>query len=123
MDKVCKRQRGVVPKTKIKRSLKMQINLDVVLVNRKGEPLVDGPEPITLRVVLCNALEAVDNNKPSGEEKSKRYKLVKKLWSAPAVIDLSVDDLSMLKNRVADSYPSPLVVGQVWELLDPQFVN
>lgn len=102
----------------------MKIDMSKVLVSFKGEPLVDGPEPILLRDILVNALNAPDNKtNPDGKEKQRRYHLAQKIWGALEPIDLSVDDLSLLKTLVANVYPSPMIVGQVLDILDPQLVN
>lgn len=75
-------------------------------------------EPVILKKVCINALgqgqEGID-----GYEKLKRFKLMMKLDSGGEV-ELSVEEIMLIKTSVDKAYPSPLVVGQAWNMLDPQ---
>jgi hypothetical protein len=54
-----------------------------------------------------------------GTEKQKRWHLATRIWTAEEVIELSVEEVALLKNLVDKAFPSPMVVGQAWDLLDP----
>jgi hypothetical protein len=54
---------------------------------------------------------------PAGDEKVRRYRLARKLFNASKV-ELTPEDVVLLKSLIGQIY-GPLVVGQVWDLLDP----
>ncbi len=54
-----------------------------------------------------------------GNEKVRRYSLALQIHNAKSEIDLSVDDVKLLKDLIADM-GSPLIVGQAWNILDPR---
>jgi hypothetical protein len=75
---------------------------------------------MTLRSVCTNALltQTRDETNLSGEEKVRRYNLALQI-SNEDVVDLPPKDVAMLQELVGKLY-APLVVGQVWEMLDPK---
>lgn len=81
------------------------------------------PPAATVRRVCCDALVAAfdDERNLAGEEKVKRFLLAQKLMAAEEV-DLTSEDVSLLKKLVAKGF-GPLVVGQAWQLLDPASVG
>lgn len=76
--------------------------------------------PATLRGACANALVAQfqDEQNLSGEEKVKRYQLAMKIINEDAV-DLPAADVALIQKLVAKVY-GPLIVGQVWEMLEPK---
>ena len=97
----------------------MQINLLTEIVNLDGTPIPEASgKPMTLRSVFCNALTTQKQGETiSGIDKVGRYNLAIQIFSAEE-IDLGVDDVKLLRDIVADGYV-PLVVGQIWNILDP----
>ena len=86
-------------------------------VDEKGVPV---PQPFTLRELLVNALIAVyQNENPDGMEKMKRLRLARRCFEADKPIAFSVDEIVMLKKLADKCYPSPILYGQVCEILDP----
>ena len=97
----------------------MKINLLTEIVNLDGTviPETDG-KPMTLRSVFCNALITQKQGETlPGIDKVNRYNLATQIFSSEE-INLGVDDVKLLRDLVADGY-IPLVVGQVWNILDP----
>jgi len=95
----------------------MEVNLDKVLVDLAGQPL----EPrITLGDVLLTAATAgiPEDQGASGEKKMKLYRLAQKI-SKDGTSHLTAEEVTMIKSRVNAVYPSPLLYGQVSDLIDP----
>jgi hypothetical protein len=95
----------------------------VVLVGLDGKPLVAEPGlPMTLGDAVSSALVSpFKDESPSGQEKVKRWALALRVHAAKD-IELTADDITMIKNLVAKAF-GPLIVGQVWEILDPASVR
>lgn len=75
-------------------------------------------EPITLRRILVNALMATPPGKQqTGSEKIRQYVLAQDI-STTDELELEAEDIVLLKQLVGELY-GPLVVGQVWGMLDP----
>jgi len=102
----------------------MKIDLNVLLkdfndtvltfVKKQGEPA----ERFSLKQACVNALLANnDEVKVSGTEKFNRYELAKKIKDSKGVVDLTVEELSLLKTLIGDSYTT-LIAGQCWNLLE-----
>jgi len=96
----------------------MRIDFDAPLLDLKGEPLIENGVEVTLGAIASNALLATyrDEQDLTGEEKVKRFRLA---VIARGAQDLSVEQIVLLKKLIAKAY-SPLIVGRVFELLDPQ---
>lgn len=60
------------------------------------------------------------NEEIAGEEKARRSYLAIEIYKAKNEIELEVDDVKLIKDRIGKIYSSALVVGQAWELLDPK---
>jgi hypothetical protein len=52
----------------------------------------------------------------AGEEKQRRYELAQKLFSGE--VEMTIEEVALLKRLIAKAYPSPLVAGQAWHLLE-----
>ena len=73
---------------------------------------------LTLQLATVNALMASDpNDNPSGEEKAKRFTLGMKIHSASEPVDVSAEDVALIKKLIGKVY-TPLVVGRAYELLE-----
>jgi len=99
-----------------------------------GKEVMKKSPPLTLRIVCVNVLlnTGLDQivcpqckfliNKPeklTGEEKAKRFIFATKIYGAVGLMDIEKEDIKLLKNLVAKRYPSPLISGQAWAILDP----
>lgn len=100
----------------MKRDLRQKMfNLEgVELKNEKGTPL-------TLCDVALNALLATfeDERALTGKEKADRYQLALKINKKPAEVDLTAEQMTLLKTLTGKAY-GPLIVGQVYELLEQE---
>jgi len=108
----------------------MKINFAQPLTTIEGTPLMRTTqscptcgraaesEPLTLRSVCTNALltQTQDEANLPGEEKVRRYNLALQI-SNEDVVDISPKDVGLVQELVARWY-TPLVVGQVWGMLD-----
>jgi len=54
----------------------------------------------------------------AGDKKAKRFMLATKIHNGDGLVDISDDDVKLLKDLVAKDYPV-LTVGQAWQILDP----
>ena len=84
---------------------------------RCGGEIKDGEETNHLGRVLCDALLMQRQGEtPTGTEKVERYLLAQRIHGGSAT--LTAEEVVLLKELVGASY-IPLVVGQVWKMLDP----
>lgn len=98
----------------------MKVNLSEILADADG---IARPGGVPLQVFATRAcFEAVNGDeKLSGDEKMKAHALGRKLMAAEDVIDLPVEEVAMLKQRIGNHQAfGPLVVGSAWAILDPQ---
>lgn len=111
----------------------MKRNLNVVLLNLDKspiteamvEPLVEGKEVVrkvtklTLAAVATSALLAnhQDERDLSGTDKVTRYKLAQRINDADREIEMSAEEVTLLKTLIGKAY-APLVVGQAFDLLE-----
>lgn len=110
----------------------MKIDVTQALTRLDGSPLdrlveacetCGQPEktaPVTLRSVCVDALLTLRANEENlaGEEKVRRYKLALRITHED-IVDMIPKDVALIQELVASLY-TPLVVGQVWEMLDPK---
>ncbi len=80
--------------------------------------------PFTMRMACVNVLVLTRldrSTKPkelTGQEKVDRYELAMRIHKSTGLVDLSVEDIVLLKDLVGSTYP-PITVGQAWDILDP----
>ena len=85
-----------------------------------GEILPDMKgEPATVRGVAIEALFAQfkDEENLSGEEKLKRWELASKIKADPDPVDLTVEEVALLKKLIGKAYGA-IIVGQAWKVLE-----
>ena len=75
--------------------------------------------PITLRSVCVNVLMGLgpDERGMGGEEKARRFSLGMKVHKVKEPLELKSEQIVLLKKLIGAAY-APLVVGQVFEMLD-----
>ena len=97
----------------------MLVNVNVQLRTLSGIDMKDDDGQgnavgATVKSVIVNAvLSPVE--KELGIDKVKKYELAKKIYSSDEV-NLDEDEIKLIKERIGECF-SPLVVGQVFELL------
>jgi len=90
-----------------------------------GVPPAEGEEdqrkPLTLRIVVCNALMALDPQaKMEGVEKAKRYELAMRVvgfCAGETGEQFKVEEIALMKKVVGESF-GPIVVGPAFKMLD-----
>lgn len=110
----------------------MKFNLNVVLKNLDGSPVteavVDRMEEgkqvvrkvveVTMAGIATNALLSVPQEQDMPTQvKYNRYKLAQRIAGAEGEVELSAEEVSMLKDLIGKAY-APLVVGQAFDLLE-----
>lgn len=95
----------------------MQIDFRLPLLGLDGEALQADGQPLTLeRVVIIALLQPVD--KMPGEEKYRRYDMMRRIHGAAGPVELTVEQVAYVKQAVGDSVFTALVVGQAWDMLE-----
>lgn len=96
----------------------MKIKLNTQLKTSNGiDTLLDGEgKPMTLREICIHALLSPDN-KDTRQKKWDKYELYKKIRDAAEEVDLVSDNISFLKELIAQ-FHSQLVMGQCFEILE-----
>lgn len=95
----------------------MKKNLDTKITTLKGEEVPVNGEPATVRGIVVDALLAqMPGENPDSKEKVDRYKLAVRLNDGGEQ-DLTPEEIVLIKKLVGKNY-GPLVVGQVFALLD-----
>ena len=76
-------------------------------------------QPFTLKFACYEALGAFfqDEQNLSGEEKFKRGDLYLKIKSSPDPVDLTAEEVALLKKLIAKLY-DPILVSQIWRRLE-----
>ena len=101
----------------------MKRNLNVVLKTLDGQPLKEEHNGTARDVLLSrlavNALLAnyEDEKNLSGDDKVKRFKLAQQINDADGEVEVTAEQVSLLKSLIAKGY-TPLVVGQAYEILE-----
>ena len=77
-------------------------------------------DPLTMKIVCTNSLltPAQEDKNIDGNEKAKRFELAMRIYTEDE-IDLSIDELKLLKDLIGKLY-TPLVVGRAYQILDPK---
>lgn len=101
----------------------MKRNLNVVLKTLDGQPLKEdhngAVRDVQLSRLAVNALlvNYPDEQSLSGEDKVKRFKLAKQINDADGDVEVTAEQVALLKSLIAKGY-TPLVVGQAYEILE-----
>ena len=98
----------------------MKVKITVPITDMDGTAIKSGDKDLTLRETFCNSLmNAPDSQTIDGAEKCKRYDLAVRIHRhSKGEIDLNLEEVTLLKDLVGKTY-FPIVVGQVWSILDP----
>jgi hypothetical protein len=98
----------------------MKINFTRELKALSGEPLKEAPEVnVTLGKITCQALLASHRDeKVDGEEQVKRWHLACRIQQADGPLEITVEQVALIKALISRSYDSAMIVGQAWELLE-----
>jgi len=99
------------------------IDFNTPMMSIDGKPITDekgAAGTVTLKKIALEALLTgfPDETTLPGEEKAKRYVLAVKIAAADGKLELTSEEVTMLRKVVGKGY-GPLVVGQVWKIIDP----
>jgi len=98
----------------------VKIDFSSQITALSGEAICIEEKPMTLGHMAIEALCApLPNEQTSGEQKVRRAKLAERIFGSSAPIDVSVEDVALIKDRIGQGYPSALLVMRAWSLLDP----
>jgi hypothetical protein len=99
----------------------MLVNVNTVLTQLNGDPVMDmdgkgNAVEATVKMALVNAvLSPVQTDKPM--DKFRKDELARKIYNTDGEVELTAEEVVLLKDRVGESY-APIIVGQVWRLLE-----
>lgn len=95
----------------------MNIDFQQPLVDFRTSAPIPGDDgaSVVLADVCVNALMLPEQG-ANGKQKYKQYELAKAI-SAKASVDVSAEDISIIKELVGKHY-APAVVGVVWDMLE-----
>ena len=79
--------------------------------------LKDGGKELTLGTVCCNALLVADPSDKKADSKVKKFNMAVKLADKDSV-DVTAEEIVLLKSCINTAYEQPLIVGQALNLLD-----
>jgi hypothetical protein len=97
--------------------MKIEINKKLKSFDASGELKSAQGKTITLFDV-CIASLLSPNQDDNEKDKWAKYGIYKKLMDAKeGIVDVTVEDISLLKNQIGKNEP-PLVMGQCWEMLE-----
>jgi hypothetical protein len=96
----------------------MKIDFFKQLLDMDNKPIMETKDkPLLLDKVCVNALlQEVPNEQTTGEAKLLRFKLAKKIYGVSEV-EVTAEEIVLIKDRVGKQY-LPLIVGQVYEILE-----
>ena len=98
----------------------MKISLDTKITDFKGKVMLQGEDALTMQdVLLTSVMNPLETDKAlSGQKKYELYNIGIEIGKGK-IVDFTAEEVVMLKNRIAQTHV-PLIIGQVWNLLDPK---
>jgi len=77
--------------------------------------------PFDLKIICIRALNVgLEKKSTTGEEKYKRFLLIEKIMKNPKAVKLSPEEQTTLKKLIGEVFTFASIVGQAWNILDPQ---
>jgi hypothetical protein len=97
-------------------------NLNAVINDLDGKPVMNGALPLTFRSAMVAALayerpSGQGQPEVSGEDRFKRWNVASKIQNADEVAELKAEELAMVKAQVGQAFLM-VVVGPVWNLIE-----
>jgi len=82
--------------------------------------MVETVQDLTLKLIAVRALLNIkEDDRTKAEEKYKRGKLAERIMESKDAVDLSAEEISMLKDLIGNSF-APQIVFKSFEMLDPK---
>lgn len=94
----------------------MKRNLDTLILNIDGQPFEDSATLKTVCFLAATATLPTDQNAPIAN-KLALYALAQKLHIGGEV-DLTAEEIALLKERIGKAFASVVVIGRAFELLE-----
>jgi len=105
----------------------VKINFNEKFHNLNGKPIMNPPDPnnpkkkpkpLTLKDVAITALLSPHTQERiEGEKKLQQWENAKLIYKG-GKINFKVEDIAELKKLINETYPSPLIVGQAFLMLE-----
>ena len=97
----------------------MKINVNQVLKSFDGKVIKDAGNDVMLSEVITRALiEPMKDESPNGNDSLRRHLLAQRVFEAKDDVEVSVEELSEIKNRVG-SYFYAMISAPALLLIDP----
>lgn len=98
----------------------MKVNVDRPIVGFDGEPLKDGGKVLTLKdVAIFVLLTALPNDQGDAKTGGDRFQAAKKIADAEdGVVDLTAEQIALIKPRAYALFANALIGGRVSEMLE-----
>jgi len=95
----------------------MKVKISTVLLGIQGEELkAEGGHKLLLKDIMINAiLTPIQDDKE--QQKWLKYEIFKKIRDAKDIVELTVEDVSLIKKAIGKLSP-PLIYGQCVELIE-----
>lgn len=97
-------------------------NFNTNLLDYENNAISEAGKPVTMRSIIVNTINlASDNAQIDGEEKYKRYALAQRIANTTeedAEINVSVEEVVLIKKCFNNTHLSPLVIGRVFDFLE-----
>ena len=87
--------------------------------DKRGQPVIERRD-MTLGTVCIDSLQAIyqDEKNLEAEEKMRRFVLAEEIYLADEEMDIKDDQVVLLKKVIDKAFPSMLVVGQAYRMLE-----
>jgi hypothetical protein len=99
----------------------MQIDLKQQIKDHIGRPIKEAVDaaPLDIATVCIGALTAtIDADRKSTlSEKTALFKMASRIANSDGAIEVSPEELAILRKRVNDAFPSPILVGAAMQIL------
>lgn len=97
----------------------MKIDFGTVLKDLDDNDIkTDSGKELTLRFCAANALITPDAKEQSADKKVLAYKLAHRIAHSDGPLEITPEEATLIKNRIATVYPSALVIGRATEILN-----
>ena len=95
----------------------MIIKMDVILSDLEDAPILDSGVEVTLAIASWKALLVPDLQEKNMGNKIEKYHLAQRLLGK-AEIELTAEEIVLIKKSINVAYAQPLIVGQACDLLE-----
>lgn len=98
-------------------------NLNAVINDLDGKPVMNGSSALTFRAAMVAALsfekpaEQGGRSEVGGEDRFKRWSIANKIQNAADTVELKAEELALVKDQVGKAFLM-VVVGPVWTLIE-----